>query len=156
MNNRNAFLKVALTFLWIGFVCAISFMEAWLKFTAQGVSLSVGLSIGQVVFNALNKVELVIVILISVLVLSSKENKIHDSAFVLALIILLSQTFWLLPMLSSRIDLILSGSTPLKSNLHLIFIILEAVKVSALLIYGINQMNYGKYKATNTWSNSNS
>ena len=25
-------------FLWIGFVCAISFLEAWLKFRAPGVS----------------------------------------------------------------------------------------------------------------------
>ena len=44
------------TFLWIGFVCAISFMEAWLKFRAPGISVPLGLGIGRLVFNALNKV----------------------------------------------------------------------------------------------------
>jgi hypothetical protein len=155
MNHRNAFLKVSLIFLWIGFVCAISFMEAWLKFTAQGVTLPVGLSIGQVVFEALNKVELAIGALISVLVISSKEHKMEDLAFALAVLILLSEAFWLLPLLSSRIELILSGATPEKSNLHFLFIMMEVAKVLALLIYGINQMNYGKYKTTHTWANCN-
>ena len=42
-------------FLWIGFVGAISFMEAWLKFKAPGVTMPIGLGIGKLVFNALNK-----------------------------------------------------------------------------------------------------
>ena len=52
-------MPIALTasFLWIGFVCAISFMEAWLKFRAPGVTIPLGLGIGRLVFNALNKVE---------------------------------------------------------------------------------------------------
>lgn len=29
-------------FLWIGFVLAISFMEAWLKFQAPGITLALG------------------------------------------------------------------------------------------------------------------
>ncbi len=49
--------NIITTFLWIGFVCAISFMEAWLKFQAPGVTLAVGLGIGQLVFALLNKVE---------------------------------------------------------------------------------------------------
>src|SRR5690554_1127105 len=49
-------------FVWIGFVCAISFMEAWLKFRAPGIILALGLGIGRLVFAALNKVEWVLVI----------------------------------------------------------------------------------------------
>jgi uncharacterized membrane protein (DUF485 family) len=52
------------TFLWIGFVCAISFMEAWLKFRAPGISVPLGLGIGRLVFNALNKVELVFALIV--------------------------------------------------------------------------------------------
>ncbi|HQW87358.1 MAG TPA: hypothetical protein PLH93_09245, partial [Flavobacteriales bacterium] len=44
-------------FVWVGFVCAISFMEAWLKFRAHGVTLPIGLGIGRLVFQALNRVE---------------------------------------------------------------------------------------------------
>ena len=43
-------LALAGVFLWIGFVSAISFMEAWLKFRAPGVTLTLGLGIGRLVF----------------------------------------------------------------------------------------------------------
>lgn len=46
-----------LMIFWVGLVCAISFMEAWLKFQAPGVTLTIGLSIGMKVFTALNRVE---------------------------------------------------------------------------------------------------
>ena len=46
---------MAASFLWIGFICAISFMETRLKFRAPGVTLPIGLSIGKLVFRALNK-----------------------------------------------------------------------------------------------------
>ena len=55
---------VIATFLWIGFVCAISFMEAWLKFRAPGITLPLGLGIGRLVFNALNKVEWIFALVI--------------------------------------------------------------------------------------------
>jgi hypothetical protein len=43
--------------LWLGMVLAISFLEAPLKFRAPGLQLTVGLSIGRIVFRALNVVE---------------------------------------------------------------------------------------------------
>ena len=60
--QQNKGLSIALTFLWIGFVCAISFMEAWLKFQAPEVTLSIGLGIGRLVFQTLNKIEWVFAI----------------------------------------------------------------------------------------------
>lgn len=41
---------VALTFVWLGMVLAISFLEAPLKFRAPGVTLPIGLGIGRLVF----------------------------------------------------------------------------------------------------------
>jgi hypothetical protein len=60
MNTIKYPLALSATFIWIGFVCAISFMEAWLKFTAPGITIPLGLGIGRVVFHALNKVEWVL------------------------------------------------------------------------------------------------
>lgn len=64
----NLFVKypmaIAAVFMWIGFVGAISSMEAWLKFRAPGITLPLGLGIGRLVFNALNKVELVLAVII--------------------------------------------------------------------------------------------
>lgn len=53
---------LAAVFVWLGFVCAISFMEAWLKFRAPGITLPLGLGIGRLVFAALNKVEWILAI----------------------------------------------------------------------------------------------
>jgi hypothetical protein len=53
-----------LVFVWVGFILAISFMEAWLKFLAPGITLELGLGIGKLIFNALNRVEIVIISLL--------------------------------------------------------------------------------------------
>ena len=78
------------TFLWIGFVCAISFMEAWLKFRAPGITVPLGLGIGRLVFNALNKVELVfaIVVLINVFWQTSDILKWQNLAFAVPIALL--------------------------------------------------------------------
>ncbi len=50
--------SITIPILWLGFVLSISFMEAWLKFQAEGVTQVIGLNIGRLVFGTLNKVEL--------------------------------------------------------------------------------------------------
>jgi hypothetical protein len=60
--NTGAAIAVALTFVWLGMVLAISFLEAPLKFRAPNVTLQIGLGIGRLVFRALNTVEVVFAI----------------------------------------------------------------------------------------------
>jgi len=55
--NTIIFLQLFVVIFWIGFVCAISFFESWIKFRAPGITLAVGLRVGKKVFNALNRVE---------------------------------------------------------------------------------------------------
>lgn len=62
------------SFVWIGFICAISFMEAWLKFRAPGITIPLGLGIGKLVFQALNYVEWGLVVLIFSNILYTKEE----------------------------------------------------------------------------------
>ena len=47
----------ALTFVWLGMVLSISFLETPLKFRAPGVTIPIGLGIGRLVFRALNAAE---------------------------------------------------------------------------------------------------
>jgi uncharacterized membrane protein len=47
----------AATLIWLGMVLAISFLEAPLKFRAEGLELRLGLAIGRIVFRALNIAE---------------------------------------------------------------------------------------------------
>ena len=48
---------IAVVFVWLGMVLAISCLEAPLKFRAPDVTLQIGLGIGRLVFRALNTVE---------------------------------------------------------------------------------------------------
>ena len=127
------------TFLWIGFVCAISFMEAWLKFRGPGIDLPLGLGIGRIVFNALNKVEwvLALMIIINIFLNTSDILKWQNLSFVVPLILLLIQTFWLLPALDARAELHIQGLLFPPSNLHFYYVGMEVVKIAALTIFGL-------------------
>lgn len=128
-------------FLWIGFVCAISFMEAWLKFRAPGVTLPLGLGIGSLVFKALNKVEWVFAILMAIdLFLLHRGIRINPPRilFLIALLILIIQTLWLLPALDARIPLYQQGMEVPSSPLHFYYVGIEAVKVVCLFLMGIH------------------
>lgn len=128
-------------FLWIGFVCAISFMEAWLKFRAPGVTLPVGLGIGSLVFKALNKMEWIFAILMAVdqfLLHRGTGINLPRILFLVALLILIIQTLWLLPALDARIPLYQQGLEVPSSPLHFYYVGTEVVKVVCLTITGIH------------------
>lgn len=130
---------VVATFLWIGFVCAISFLEAWLKFRAPGITIPLGLGIGRLVFDALNKIEWVFAIAIILNLLLVKGNTITLSSilYFVPLILLALQSFWLLPILDARAEVYLNGDVPPPSSLHFYYVGMEVVKVGCLLVFGI-------------------
>lgn len=139
MKNRVV-IMVAFTFLWIGFVGAISFMEAWLKFRAPNVTIPIGLGIGKLVFRALNKVEwFCCVILLINFILMKKKQWAKSSLLVwlaTSCFILLLQTWVLLPILENRADVYLKGEFVSPSNVHFFYVALEVVKVTVLLMFG--------------------
>ncbi|HQV00935.1 MAG: hypothetical protein JNK61_01100 [Bacteroidia bacterium] len=137
------------TFVWIGYVCSISFMEAWLKFTAPGVTLPIGLSIGRLVFNALNKVEWIFALSVLGNIIYAKQYKVtFNSWYLITISILLLQTIWLLPALDARAEQYVQGQTPPASNLHYYFVVLEVIKVTGLSLFGISQFRNNKQLST--------
>lgn len=137
---------IVITFVWVGFVGAISFMEAWLKFQAPNVTTELGLGIGQLVFGALNSVEIVCLILI--LLIGVSEERIRKTMirnlFFISLIVLLFQTFWLLPALNVRASAIIEWREVAPSKLHLWYVLLEIVKVISLTVVGFKCLNQFK------------
>lgn len=129
---------VASSFIWIGFICAISFMEAWLKFRAPGVSLPIGLGIGKLVFGALNIVEWILAVIIGIGLI--RINELKNYGFGVALIILLIQSFWLLPGLNARADSIIGGKVVEDSLLHLYYVGIEVIKLLLLIGFGCKQL----------------
>jgi hypothetical protein len=128
------------TFVWIGFVCAISFMEAWLKFRAPGITLPLGLGIGRLVFAALNKVEWILMlgILLDFLLSGRRAMEGKQLLFLVPLVILLVQTVYALPALDARAELYVKGFPAPPSNLHFWYVAMEGVKVIFLLTAGIS------------------
>ncbi len=129
-------------FVWIGFVCSISFMEAWLKFRAPGLSLSVGLSIGRVIFAALNKVEWTFAgLTLLFLLLGKRKPKLAESiALCIPIAILALQTSFLLPALNDRAAAISQGLSVSSSSVHFYYIFFESLKILSLFIFGINMV----------------
>jgi len=122
--------------VWLGFVLAISFLEAPVKFSTPTLTLPVGLDVGRHVFYALNKAELVFLVLTILFIFFGRiQFAVIIFCFLLAVILIL-QTFWLLPQLSARVDIYLRGDIPADSNVHIIYILMEAVKVFLIFLLG--------------------
>ncbi|MBA3680363.1 MAG: hypothetical protein H0W73_04230 [Bacteroidetes bacterium] len=139
MVKFNSAILIVITFLWIGFVSAISFMEAWLKFKAPGITLPLGLGIGRLVFNAMNKVEWVFALIIIVTIAFTQTKFINwQNIFALIpIIILIIQSLYLLPELDARTEMHIRGWNVDPSNLHLIYVVIEFIKIFNLLFFGI-------------------
>jgi hypothetical protein len=141
--NRLVFASIAVLLFWAGFVSSISFMEAWLKFRAPGVTLPVGLSIGKMIFNALNRLEWVFLFASVILIFISGKLKRGVFLYILIILtlVLLIQTFLLLPGLTDRANTIIEGGTVGKSMLHIYFGVLEILKVGLLVYFGFKILN---------------
>jgi hypothetical protein len=132
-------LKIAVPFVWFGMVLAISFMEAPLKFQAPGITIPLGLGIGQLVFFALNKMEIVCAVLLLIAFWRAGSNTMKEIVLLgTALLILILQTAWLLPALDSRAREVIAGTAAPFSSLHLIYIGSDAAKLALLLVLGIS------------------
>lgn len=137
-------IAIGAVFIWIGFIGAISFMEAWLKFRAPGITLPLGLGIGRLVFGALNKVELVlsITIIASMLFSGIKGFEWKHLFFLIPFLIVLLQSLWLLPALDVRAEMHIQGQEVPPSNLHFYYVGLEVVKIISLFIFGIQLLKH--------------
>lgn len=137
MTTARKPVAIICAFVWIGFVCAISFLEAWLKFRAPGITLPIGLGIGRLVFGALNKVELVLAAAILIDLMRPDAARSQGLLFAIPAILLLAQTFWLLPALDARAEVVIQNGTAPPSQLHFVYVAMEVVKVAVLIAFGM-------------------
>lgn len=130
-------IAVAVTFVWLGMVLAISFLEAPLKFRAPDVTLRVGLGIGRIVFRALGAVEAVLAVVLVVALAVGPPDAGGLVTPLAAVVVLLVQLVAVRPRLTRRSDAVLAGADAPRSHAHHVYIALESLKVLALLIGGI-------------------
>ncbi|WP_406171093.1 hypothetical protein OIE52_44180 [Streptomyces canus] len=137
MNAASAAKASAVTFVWLGMVPAISFLEAPLKFRAPGVSVRIGLGIGRLVFRALNVVECVLATAMVVAVAAGDAPGRIVGWIVAAVVLLVGRLAVIRPRLNRRSDRVLAGEDLPRSRGHLFYVAFEAAKVVALLGLGV-------------------
>lgn len=128
---------IALTFIWCGLVLGLSFIETPLKFQAPDITRELGLGIGQLVFNALNRIEWFFSVAVIVSIIRVRPTKPCVAMLILPIVIVIAQTFVLLPMLDARVDMIRGGTEPAASSVHWIYIGVEVAKFVSLFAAGL-------------------
>lgn len=121
------------TLLWIGFVCAISFMETPLKFQAPSLTLPVALEIGHLVFHALNALEIGFASAITAITLIKDWPRRIRALTLLIALLLATQTILLYTVLDARTLAIIHGLEVPARSFHPYYIALEGVKLVLLL-----------------------
>jgi len=128
--------QVAVPWLWIGMVLAISFLEAPLKFRAPGITTDLGVGIGRLVFRALNRIETTFAIAVAVALLAGElETSTTWVAFATACAALMSK-YALRRRMDRRARRVLAHRKP-SPALHVLYVVAEVITVAALASLGI-------------------
>lgn len=129
-----------LAFVWFGMSAGISLLETPVKFTAPTITREIALDVGRVVFAALNKAEIIALILLLILVrISGRARQLLAACLGVALL-QIAQTTWLLPVLSARTQQIVEGIEPAPSAAHGTYAVLQLLKLALLLYVGFRSM----------------
>ncbi len=124
-------------FTWFGMTAGVSLLSTTARFAAPLVTRPVALDIGRVTFEWLNKAELAALVLLLIVVrVSGRSRDWWAIVGVLALIVI-AQSFWLLPELAARTDMVTSGIEPPPSAAHAIYSVSELAKLGILFAAGI-------------------
>ncbi len=134
---RNALLNPAwVCFTWVGMTVGVSMIATPVRFSAESITRPVALDVGRVVFAALNKAELLALVLLLIIVrVSGRSRTLWAWCGILALIVV-AQGAWLIPELAARTDIILAGNEPPPSHAHAIYSTLELAKIAILVVVG--------------------
>ena len=136
MRNLNILTLFLVAVLWAGLLLGVSFLATPVKFLAPSLSLPVALDVGRQTFMVFNWVEVALALLLIALTAGGTPLRwIRAIAVTIALIVAM-QTLWLLPLLDDRVQVILDGSTPPPSALHMIYAAADTLKLVLLGLIG--------------------
>lgn len=123
-----------LIILWTGLILGVSFIATPMKFKVVNLTMPVALEVGRVTFQAFNKVEWIICLLILLMTKTINETPLKWFFSGTLLTLLLLETFWLLPLLSTRVDQVIAGEPANPGVIHWIYIGIDILKIIVGLI----------------------
>ncbi len=138
---RNAVRNPAwVCFLWAGVTIGISMIATPVRFTALSITRPIALDVGRVVFAALNKAELALLVALLVVVRVAGLARQWWGICAFLTLVVLAQGVWLIPELAARTNIVISGGEPPPSYAHAIYSSLELAKIAALLFFGFSTL----------------
>ncbi|SFV27633.1 hypothetical protein [Thermoflavifilum thermophilum] len=144
-NHKQSFitdgLVVLISFVWLGFFSAISFMEAPVKFQAPHLSLSIGVEVGRVVFQTSQMVQWMFFLLLLLSLL--RAGKLFSTlwiGWVGLMLIMLAESCWLFPVLDRQAQQVIQGHVLPMTTIHWVFVGTELLKIPCLLFLGWKTM----------------
>jgi hypothetical protein len=120
--------------LWLGLLLGVCFLATPAKFLAPSLALPVALDIGRHTFAVFGKLEWALSVLLLFLILMGPCSWLGRIAAIVAALLVLAETVWLLPLLDQRVSLIIAGQEPPASNDHNLYIAIEVAKLVALAL----------------------
>lgn len=132
--DRRKYLAVgmlALAAAWIGMLVGISFLATPAKFLTPSLSLPVALDVGRHTFLVFSRTEWLLSVVLIGLVLFGAPGRSSVIGVVIVVALVMAETFWALPLLDSRVDMIIAGQKPAPSGMHTLYILFEVTKLLA-------------------------
>lgn len=128
--------------IWAGIVIGGSLIAAPAKFQVASLSLPMALEVGQAQFFWVGVGEAVFcaVLLLSTLISSPSMLRF----LILPVVIFAIQRLYLMPMLNERTTDIIAGTTVPDSSLHLVYVVMEIIKVLLLCIFAASSLKFMK------------
>lgn len=117
---------------WLGMLLGVSFLATPVKFQAPWPDLPVALEVGRVTFAVFARVEWGLALLLGIAVVPPRRPRAQILVAAVAILIVVLQTLWLLPVLDVRVEAVIAGRPMPSSIHHLLYAGMEAVKASAL------------------------
>lgn len=135
---RRAFTNPAwICFVWFGMTAGISMLATPVRFASDVLARDVKFEVARIVFTALNKAELVALVLFLIVIRVSGAAKRWWAIAGLLVLIVMAQSVFLLPELAERTDMVVRGIEPPPSHVHAAYSTLELTKLAILFVTGV-------------------
>lgn len=135
--NRDGRWRVeilAVALLWCELLLGVSFIATPAKFMAPSLSLAVGLDVGRQTFAVMNRVEWLFGAVLLALILTGSRSWPGAIAAAVTALLVLAETFRLLPQLDRRVALVMEGQQLPASGMHSLYVLFELTKLVALAV----------------------
>ncbi len=118
---------------WAGLIVGVSFLSARAKFLAPSITLRVALDVGRYTFRVLSRTDLMLAVAASLFCMA-RPNGFILLGLAMVWCVIVTERFWLLPVLDVRAGIHMTGRRPTPSYHHRLFASLEIAKALLLLI----------------------